>query len=219
MVKNNTLYQYQGGGYSGCYWEWNFFFVDKQGKFHDIFSSGSAGITDKVRANIVEDEGDLDFSYCLDDPAQLDDFAKNVNGSLVIGVVNWFAEVLQIDGPYAVCKECGTKLSDLDDIGTTGDGKDTLCYDCHDLGTCELCCNYEGQEHIYSSIDLENPPDFLSEFSDDVLAELFDNTENQYRCEFCLQNTAQEIENNGTKEALFMALLTGEGLFTIVRVG
>ena len=219
MVQNNTLYQYQGGGYDGCHWEWNFFFIDKEGKFHDIFSSGRAGITDKVRADIVEDEGDLDYAYCLDKPAELDDFAKSCNGGLVIEVVRWFAEVLQINGPYAICKECGTKLSDPDDIEVTSDGKDTLCYDCHGLGTCSLCCDYEGQDNIYSSIDLKNPPDFLSEFSNDVLAELSDDAENLDRCEFCLQNAAQEIENNGTKEALFMALLTGEGLFVTVRVG
>ena len=28
----------------------------------------------------------------------------------------------------------------------------------------------------------------------------------------------QEIENNGIKESLFLALLTGKGLFTTVRV-
>lgn len=76
---------------------------------------------------------------------------------------------------------------------------------------------YAGPDGIYYSIDLKNPPDFLNEFSDDVLAELADNMENLDRCEFCLQDEAQKIEDNGTKEARFLALLTGVGLFTIVR--
>lgn len=30
-MKTNILVQYQGGGYDGCIWEWNYFYIDKQG--------------------------------------------------------------------------------------------------------------------------------------------------------------------------------------------
>lgn len=40
---NNCFIQYRGGGYSGCFWEWNFFIV-KNKEFLNIFNSGHAGI-------------------------------------------------------------------------------------------------------------------------------------------------------------------------------
>ncbi len=46
-MQNNILVEYKGGGYSGCIWEWNYFYIDKQGVFHDVFSSGRAGISNK----------------------------------------------------------------------------------------------------------------------------------------------------------------------------
>ena len=49
-LKRNCLYQYQGGGYDGCIWEWNFFLMNNKGKFIDLFSSGFAGIDTKQKA-------------------------------------------------------------------------------------------------------------------------------------------------------------------------
>lgn len=42
-MRTNILCQYQGGGYDGCFWEWNYFYIDKQGGFHNIAASGRAG--------------------------------------------------------------------------------------------------------------------------------------------------------------------------------
>ena len=45
----NTLVQYKGGGYDGCFWEWNFCYFDKDGVWHDIFSSGRRGCDSLVK--------------------------------------------------------------------------------------------------------------------------------------------------------------------------
>ncbi len=213
-LQNNTIYQYQGGGYSGCIWEWNFFFIDKTGNFHDIFSSGRSGITDMESAKCVEDTGKV-YPYCIDSEKDLDELANETHGPLVSGLVTWFADN-QNNEVYMICVECKEKIYDPDEA--ISHNQDILCDDCYSTGTCGCCGDYAGPGNLHYTIDLKNPPDCLSEFTDDVIAELSDNMENLDRCEFCLQNAAQEIENNGTQEALFLALLTGKGLFTTVRV-
>ncbi len=216
-LQNNTIYQYEGGGYDGCVWEWNFFFIDKTSNFHDIFSSGRAGITDleTAKEKFTDDPDDF-YTYCIDSEKDLDELANEVNSQLVSGLVTWFADN-QNNEVYVICCECEEKLYDFDEA--TIDDDDIRCDDCDGLGRCSCCGDYAGPDNIYYEIDLKNPPDCLMKFDDDVIAELSDDMESQDRCEFCLQNAAQEIENNGTKVALFLALLTGKGLFTTVRVG
>ena len=215
-LQNNTIYQYQGGGYSGCFWEWNFFFIDKDGIFHDIFSSGRAGITDIESAKNIDDTGTF-YTYCIDSEKDLDELANETHSQLVSGLVTWFADN-QNNEVYAICHECQEKLYDFDEA--TIDGDDIRCYDCDGLGRCSLCGDFAGEDSIYHTLILGNLPDCLSEFTDEVIAELSDGMEKDCNdlCEFCLQNAAQEIENNGTKKSLFLALLTGKGLFTTVRV-
>ena len=43
MFKRNSLVQYKGGGYDGCFWEHNYAWIDARGHFHDIYSSGYKG--------------------------------------------------------------------------------------------------------------------------------------------------------------------------------
>ncbi len=39
----NSLVSYKGGGYDGCFWEWNYAYTDRDGEFHDLYSSGYKG--------------------------------------------------------------------------------------------------------------------------------------------------------------------------------
>ncbi len=217
-LQNNTIYQYQGGGYDGCFWEWNFFFIDKDGNFHDIFSSGRNGITDIESAKCVDDTGNI-YTYCIDSEKDLDELANETHGHLLSGLMQWFEEN-QNGEVYAICIECKEKFSDLDDIIVD---RDIHCYECESASGCSCCGAYVGVDDTYCYIDLDdicNLPECLFVFDDGILQELADEMENgdDDYCESCLQNAAQEIENNGTKEALFLALLTGKGLFTIVRI-
>ena len=40
----HTLLVYKGGGFDGCFWEWNAALWDHKGQFHDIYSSGRSGL-------------------------------------------------------------------------------------------------------------------------------------------------------------------------------
>lgn len=39
----NAVICYKGGGYDGCYMEYNYAFISENGEFHDLFSSGDRG--------------------------------------------------------------------------------------------------------------------------------------------------------------------------------
>ncbi len=94
-MKTNILVQYDGGGYDGCIWEWNFFYIDKTGGFHDIYSSGSGGIGSSFAAALLVENDGNNFSsrvfvYYLDNETELRDFAVETNCHLVKSVVKWF---------------------------------------------------------------------------------------------------------------------------------
>lgn len=54
--KPNTLICYQGGCYEGCFWEYNYAYIDGDGDFHDIYSSGlyGADTLEKLEARKAE---------------------------------------------------------------------------------------------------------------------------------------------------------------------
>lgn len=39
----STLIMYKGGGYDGCFWEWNFALWDENGEFEPLLTTGNAG--------------------------------------------------------------------------------------------------------------------------------------------------------------------------------
>lgn len=43
-MKNTILVEYQGGGYEGCFWEWNYFLISS-GQFYNLHATGRKGIT------------------------------------------------------------------------------------------------------------------------------------------------------------------------------
>lgn len=43
QVKPNTIVQYKGGGYDGCFWEQNYAYFDGEGNFHNIVATGRNG--------------------------------------------------------------------------------------------------------------------------------------------------------------------------------
>ena len=82
------LVQYQGGGYDGCFWEWNFFYLDGD-KFHDIYSSGRAGITTKEKALELLESEDNFYTYNLDDKKDLRETSVEINPVYLKGIVRW----------------------------------------------------------------------------------------------------------------------------------
>ncbi len=189
-TEKNTLYQYQGGGYSGCIWEWNFFFIDKNGKFHDIYSSGSAGITDfESVEGLVKIDGTI-YAYCLDNEKDLVELADETHVELIFGLVKWFEEN-QNNKVFAICSDCGCKIFDPDEIHL--EDTDIVCRDCYGFGLCDSCCEYVGTDNICRAVSKIRD---LSDFSDEVLEKLAEDLGGDvHHCDFCLESLAQDVDN------------------------
>ena len=86
----NTLVQYKGGGYDGCFWEWNYAFFDHNGEFHSIFASGRNGCETLEKFNRRSTRGD--YQYRLDRPDDCEQFVHETNASHVVMVAAWLAE-------------------------------------------------------------------------------------------------------------------------------
>lgn len=149
-MNKNILVQYDGGGYDGCIWEWNFFYIDSQGKFEDIFSSGCGGIETKEKAmDLLENNSNKLSSrvyvYHLDKNEDLIEFAKETHSGLVAMIVRWFNDYNMPDiQPFAICEDCGCCIEDIDEINVE---YETLrCYECYALGSCSYCGEYYGQK-------------------------------------------------------------------------
>jgi len=111
----NILVQYKGGGYDGCFWEWNYFAIDKQGKFHDVASSGHNGITEEADAlACIKEQARGTYIYDLNTDADIREFQAACNAGHVIGVIDKVNELIgdgiDITPLYWFCDHCNTKM-------------------------------------------------------------------------------------------------------------
>ncbi len=205
MNTKNILVQYDGGGYDGCIWEFNFFYIDKTGKFYDIFSSGVGGITTKNAAldllqNMGNSFSNKVYIYNLDDKTKLKEFATECNACNVRSIVAWFNQHNDPDAePFAICSECGQEITDADDICLATDfhgcgglaiTADTLlCSDCYYLGQCD-CCN----EYDKTTTARTRP----------------DNQEEDYMCDGCVEDLEEQEEQEEQTDMAFSSFLTGD---------
>lgn len=150
--QKNILCQYQGGGYSGCIWEFNYFVIDKKGKFHNIYASGSMGIKTEEAAikllNTKEDSYNKRFIYRLNIKKDVKEFETESNPGHVVGVTKMIADLVwkkkvPIDTIQWHCDSCGAVV-EYDGHGSDyiGDGGIGL------QATTKLCdnCYYFAQE-------------------------------------------------------------------------
>ncbi len=165
QIKPNTIVQYEGGGYDGCFYELNYAYFDAEGKFHNVHSSGYKGCdtVEKLQAaireaNRQEDNGRssrLDF-YHLDDAEEIVRFGRETPISHLLGMAKWFHEH-EIDAKLTVvCDICGRTV---EVIRCEGEGRHgiggimsehdkIICAECEDEGTCRYCGSYVGKECI-----------------------------------------------------------------------
>lgn len=125
-IITDTLVCYKGGGYDGCFWEWNFAFFDKQGKFHDLFSSGSGGCTAE---NELTDYLNGDEEREL---IEIKNIQKFINDYATIQVLSVIKR-LNTDLGYSIpitCYECGQQETDMDYMNTEIKGTTFLCHSC-----------------------------------------------------------------------------------------
>lgn len=146
-MKTNILVQYQGGGYDGCFWEWNYFYIDKAGTFHDIQSSGRDGIDNKQDAEqLIEQDETHTYIYDMSSEQDIETFSKETHAVHVSGVLQWFEDYNDADIEFfAVCSACKGHI-DIDDLTIEGDM--LLCNECYCVGECPCCESYVGDTEI-----------------------------------------------------------------------
>lgn len=199
-MKNKLLY-YQGGGYAGCIWEWNFCFWDGNGVWHNLFASGCDGTETEQQA--LEIAETLKFSaelVDLTDAERFKRFQRDNNAGLVLGIANELNENYN----YAlevVCTICGRSFpADYDEPNTAMDNYRIICCECLNCGTCDCCNEYVGDTELVRCND---------DGDDDVGAELADL--GYYNvCNDCFEYNKEEFERVNLEDLRFQAFCTGE---------
>ena len=161
----NVLVEYQGGGYDGCFWEWNYAFIDSRGVFHDIFSSGIKGCKTLEALQLYMADADRNPSrhgasygtYRVTSKAALRQFADSAPVDRLCGVARWFADnqpALRI-AFEPKCAACGHRFNVLGGSpeGLHGEGgivlshREIVCEDCHSQHSCPDCNEYYGPDY------------------------------------------------------------------------
>ena len=217
----NVLVQYQGGGYEGCFWEWNYFFLDKEGSFHDIFSSGRGGIETAERAKELLASDDTFYTYDMTDDKAIEDFSRECNVVNVTGVLQWFDDNPQ-DGIefFVLCSECGERQTDMSELsleewhgcgGTQNTADKLLCPECISAGTCDCCNEYIGESEMVALYQVESESDLArrNEFVLPTVRELIDDGFDCV-CSYCLDDRIEQREQSGEDDILWESLTTGK---------
>jgi hypothetical protein len=160
VFKPNTLIQYKGGGYDGCFWEYNYAFIDEDGNFHDVFSSGYRGCKtfEKLQHLYAGEPNEFQFTDMTSEQER-DTFADQEAVPAVVGIAKWF-EKNGIDFTFAPkCDCCGERFA-----ATEGHGdkykcvggieivaQKVVCSTCHEAHSCSNCNEYYGPDHTFSS--------------------------------------------------------------------
>ena len=191
-MKTNILVQYQGGGYDGCFWEWNYFYIDKQGIFYNIQSSGYAGIDNLQDAEkLIESESAHLYIYDMSKNEDIATFSKECNTVHVIGVLQFFNDNIDELGIefFAICGECGERIKY--DKGITLEDDMILCPDCFSIGECPCCESYVGETEI-----VKVEPDEHYGFD--------------YICNSCKEYHDEEHKAENFKDLQFQSFCTGK---------
>lgn len=148
--RKNILLQYKGGGYEGCYWEWNFCFWDKDGKWHNIYSSGREGAnTEQDALDIIDAKSETTYTYDLENEREMLDFATETNADLAIEVQKFLAD--HSINLIAVCQECKGDDYVYEMISRGGD---LICQECDREHTCDYCGEYWDDTSDFEETDL-----------------------------------------------------------------
>jgi len=123
----DTLVCYQGGGYDGCVWEWNYAYLDKTGKFHNILSSGRCGCeTEEALVDNLNDASE----YELIPMSNIQKFVNEYSTLNVQAVVH----KLNTKHDFSIsvtCDDCGEGFSDMEDVTTEYKASGFLCMSCY----------------------------------------------------------------------------------------
>jgi hypothetical protein len=157
----HTLVAYKGGGYDGCFWEWNYAYFDKEGGYHSIFASGRLGCEtlEDFKEAYANRPDDFQF-YKLKNKKDRVTLGKREPISRLLYLAKWFGEEgVELELPVK-CDECGEvfDLMNEDNLpqgveergrgGIMMEYSKIICGGCYSSGTCDCCGEYVGAGHI-----------------------------------------------------------------------
>lgn len=148
----NLLVEYKGGGFNGNWWQWNYFYWDSMGEFHNLFSSGRRGIKGEESAiELVQKTKQEEYRFYVNNiqhysqnitlvdttnEEEIIQFVSGGNGSNMIALALSNEELGEcLKGE---CEECGNVFSVLEMNPDNWMGEGGVMYSPHDL-FCEQC--------------------------------------------------------------------------------
>jgi hypothetical protein len=154
----NTLVAYKGGGYDGCWWEWNYCYIDKDGQFRDIFSSGYRGIHSLEELWTAYNEDPEDFiCYYLRYKSHREQMGRKEPVARLILIARWLVDNkigtpdLMVKCDYcgdifdllAVCGEPDLAQDYTQESGLVVAPHKIVCPRCLEEGYCATCGDWE----------------------------------------------------------------------------
>ena len=134
----NLLVEYKGGGYDGCFWEWNYFGWNSDGDFCNILSTGYKGVKNESQAlAITRENGEGVTLVNMNRQDRIIDFVDNGNASLMKRIADHdWSFMGKMSGRCTICGE----LHDVSDMmagsyssdgGIVVSAKDLVCENCY----------------------------------------------------------------------------------------
>lgn len=210
----NTLVQYPVVSTAGCFWEYNYFFLDKDGQFHNIFSSGRNGIESADLAQELLASSDIHYTYDMTDDKAIEEFSLECNVVNITVVLQWFNDNSQ-DGIdfFVLCSECGEWQTDRSEVfledwhgcgGIQSTADKLICSECYSYGTCDCCNKYVGKDGFEYLQDTDDCSDdikqLLVKWDQDIGP----------ACQYCWETKHDNLIRDEQKDMLSMSLLTGK---------
>lgn len=179
------LIQYKGGGYDGCFWEWNFAVLDNStgtNVYHDIKSSGHNGcktltaLKQLIRGSKGTSGEPNYYIYNLNKKEDVKDFVENSQEGQVLSIAGYLEQEfdIELEGKCDYCRQ-DSPLFEMQNTSYRGDGgvgiqhTGYICNDCYISFTCERCD------------ELIEPNENLTECND------------KYLCEDCLEQEKEYL--------------------------
>ncbi len=156
----NALICYQGGGYDGCFLEWNFAFIDCEKQFHSLFHSGHAGCDtiEKMKLHLQNaDNYDPIKIYSLD---ELSTFADSYNEGLVLYIAKKLYNMFNITFTRK-CDRCHNDFACIDLIAADERGCGGLATQWDSL-YCEDCVDAIEYENMIENYNNYGKEDYLA---------------------------------------------------------
>jgi len=193
-VTRNLLVAYHGGGYPGCFWEWNAFWLTPYGSFLDIYSSGRNGIDNIEDAKILMaqkehliDRGAYEeVSTVIADAEEVVKFMNEQPASLAVNIIHaineWCHKRRMRSKVAWKCEICEDVRAGCDAHGEAYQGMGGIAY----AATKVVCQDCESSHSCYYCGEFwEDTSDFVNGY-----------------CEFCAKTHCTECEQKFREEEL-----------------